>query len=84
MEAATPPLPEALFRIQTEYVEMPQLKLTARQVQRLWSLPNEVCEAALAALLQTGFLMRSADGAYVRHGVPRARVDRIERLMQAN
>ena len=46
---ATPQVREALVRIQTEYIEMPQLKLTARQVQRLWSLPTEVCEAALAA-----------------------------------
>src|SRR4029078_246568 len=32
----TPLLREALTRIQTEYVEMPHLKLTAQQVRRLW------------------------------------------------
>ena len=37
---ARPHVQEALFRIQIEYVEMPQLKLTARQVQRPWSLPR--------------------------------------------
>jgi hypothetical protein len=77
MEAASH-VREALVRIQTEYVEMPHLKLTARQVQRLWSLPNEVCEAALAALLLTGFLVQLSDGAYVRDRVQRASVDRVE------
>ena len=59
-------LREALTRIQTEYVEMPDMKLTARQVQRLWSLPTDISEAALAALITRGFLSQSADGAYVR------------------
>jgi hypothetical protein len=79
-----PHVREALVRIQTEYVEMPQLRLTARQVQRLWSLPNEACEAALAALIRQGFLMLSSDGAYVRHRVPHARIDRVESLVRAS
>jgi hypothetical protein len=83
MEAASY-VQEALVRIQTEYVEMPHLKLTARQVQRLWSLPNEVCEAALAALLLTGFLVQSSDGAYVRERVARARIDRVESMGRAS
>jgi hypothetical protein len=32
---ATSPVRDALTRIQIEYVEMPQLRLTARQVRRL-------------------------------------------------
>jgi hypothetical protein len=63
---AMPPLRDALDRIQIEYVQMPHLKLTARQVQRLWNLSTEVCETALAALLQTGFLVQTTDGTYVR------------------
>lgn len=63
---AGPCVRDALVRIQIEYLEMPQLQLTARQVERLWSLPTEVCEAALRTLLQQGFLARASDGAYIR------------------
>ena len=66
MEA--PQLRDALLRIQTEYIEMPQLKLTARQAQRLWSLSNEVWEAAVAALIKTRFLMQTPEGTYARGG----------------
>ena len=76
---ATPQVREALVRIQTEYVEMPHLKLTPRQVQRLWNLPNEVSEAALAVLVRRGFLTQSSDGAYIRHRVWHT-IDRIEPL----
>lgn len=57
---------DAEVRIQIEYVEIPHLKLTARQVQRLWSLSSEVCEAALSTLLHKRFLMQTSDGTYVR------------------
>jgi hypothetical protein len=59
---------DALLRIQTEYIEMPDLKLTARQAQRLWSLRHDVWEAALAALLGRHFLVRTSDGSYIRRG----------------
>ena len=75
---------EALVRIQTEYVEMPQLKLTARQVQRLWSLSHDASETALAVLIRQGFLTLSADGAYVRARVPRVTIDRLESLFRAS
>jgi hypothetical protein len=65
------PVSDALFRIQTEYIEMPDLKLTARQVQRLWNLSHEVSEVALAVLIRNGFLTRAANGAYIRSGARR-------------
>jgi hypothetical protein len=74
---------DALVRIQTEYVEMPYLRLTAQQAQRLWRLPGDACEAALAALVRTRFLVRSSDGGYVRNRVPRPSIDRVESLTQA-
>ena len=83
META-PQVRDAVVRIQIEYVEMPQLKLTARQVQRLWSLPPEVCEAALATLIRKGFLAQSSEGAYIRRGAPRVSRDRIESLVRAS
>ena len=47
-------------------------------------LPNEVCEAALAALLLTGFLVQLSDGAYVRDRVQRTNVDRVESVGRAS
>jgi len=57
---------DAEARIQIEYVEVPHLKLTSRQVQRLWNLSTEACEAALSTLLHKRFLTQAADGTYVR------------------
>jgi DNA-binding IclR family transcriptional regulator len=49
-----------------EYVEMPEMKLTLAQVRRLMNLPLESCEVALATLVDSGFLVRRQDGAFVR------------------
>ncbi len=57
---------DVLQRIQGEYLEMPGLRLTTAQAQRLWGLDRQVCEALLAALVDTGFLCRTRDGAFVR------------------
>jgi len=57
---------EALHRIRMEYVEMPEMKLTLAQMRRLLNLPADVCEVALASLVDSGFLVRRADGAFVR------------------
>jgi len=57
---------EALIRIQTEFVEMPELKLTLAQAQRLWALPRDVCEDALNALIERRFLIRTPDRVYLR------------------
>ena len=81
---ATPQVRDALVRIQTEYIEMPDLKLTGRQAQRLWNLTSDVWEAALAMLLGKRFLIQTRDGAYVRYGAIRARVEAIESLLRAS
>lgn len=57
---------EVLQRIQGEFVEMPGLRLTAPQAQRLWGLERDVCDALLGALVDARFLLRTRDGAYVR------------------
>ena len=62
----------AFTRIQVEYIEMPDLKLTLTQIRRLCDLPEELCEAAVAALLQVGFLWRAPDGRFVRRALGRA------------
>jgi hypothetical protein len=81
---ATPEVRNALLRIQTEYVEMPDLKLTARQAQRLWNLSHDVWETALAVLIGKQFLVQTRDGSYVRDGSTRARVGAIESLLRAS
>jgi hypothetical protein len=57
---------EVLQRIQGEYLEMPGLRLTAAQAQRLWGLERDVCDALLGALVDAKFLAQTRDGAYVR------------------
>jgi hypothetical protein len=57
---------EALLLIRGEYLEMPGLRLTTRQAQRLWHLEHARCEVLLNVLVDTRFLVRTADGAFVR------------------
>jgi len=57
---------EALVQIQMEYREMPDLKLTLAQARRLFAMPAELCEQALEALVRSGFLRRTSDGAFLR------------------
>ena len=56
----------ALTRIQVEYVEMPDLKLTLRQIRRLCDLPQDACEAALVVLVSSGFLRQTQGGQFLR------------------
>jgi hypothetical protein len=60
------PVEEAVQLIEMEYAEMPGLRLTFWQAQRLWNFSDDLCDRALSALLRTGFLMRTSDGTYVR------------------
>ena len=53
-----------LRRIQAEYLEMPGLRLTSRQAQRLWNLDALVCESLLAALVDVRFLVQTDDGVF--------------------
>jgi hypothetical protein len=57
---------DVLQRIQGEFIEMPGLRLTAAQAQRLWGLDREVCDRLLGALVEAKFLARTRDGAFVR------------------
>jgi hypothetical protein len=56
----------ACARIQTEYIEMPDLKLTASQVRRLCGLRADICDAAIRVLVENGFLCRTPTGALLR------------------
>lgn len=57
---------EAITRIAVEYIEMPDLKLTAGQARRLLNIPGEVCDRALDALVARGFLVQTRAGAFLR------------------
>jgi hypothetical protein len=55
---------EALRRVKGEYLEMPGLRLTPAQAQRLWGLDRESCQALLGALVEAEFLFKTQDGAF--------------------
>ena len=55
-----------LERIRAEYREMPGMKLTAEQLQRLCGIEQSVCKPILDSLVQTGFLSLRRDGTNVR------------------
>lgn len=73
-------LPAALSLIQMDYLEMPGLRVTAQQGRRLWTLPLEVCQAALDTLTAAGFLAKTADGLYLHRGAAAVRIERVEPL----
>ena len=55
-----------LSLIRGEFLEMPGLRLTLAQAQRLWGLERMVCEAALDALVRDDFLRRTREGSFIR------------------
>ena len=57
---------DVLRRVKGEYLEMPGLRLTIAQAQRLWGLDRSVCDSLLGALVEAKFLFRTRDGAFVR------------------
>ena len=56
----------ALNRIRAEYLEMPGLRLTLAQAQRLYGVERALCEMVLAALVDEQFLCVKPNGAYAR------------------
>jgi hypothetical protein len=66
MAAEAQVLDDVLRRVQGEYIEMPGLRLTLAQAQRLWGLDRTACHALLGALVDAKFLFRTREGAFVR------------------
>jgi hypothetical protein len=54
--------------VHAEFREMPGLRLTRQQAQRLWGLDHNTCVQLLAALVESGFLTIMPDGRYARVG----------------
>ena len=57
---------DVLQRVRDEYEDMPGLRLTPSQAQRLFGLEPAACAASLDALLNENFLYRNGDGVFVR------------------
>jgi hypothetical protein len=57
---------QLLHRICAEYLEMPGLRLTLKQAQRLWGLDEDACARLLGALVEARFLVRNGHGTYAR------------------
>lgn len=53
-------------RIQSEYREMPGLKLTEAQARRLWDIDGHTCRLVLTTLLEQRFLRRTPSGTFIR------------------
>jgi hypothetical protein len=53
-------------RLRGEFLEMPGLRLTTQQVQRLCGIDLRMCQAALDALVDARFLCVKSDGRYAR------------------
>jgi hypothetical protein len=66
MQMRANPIDEWLDRVQSEYLEMPGLRLTLAQAARFWSLDPATCARVLDSLVRTKFLMVTSDGLYVR------------------
>jgi hypothetical protein len=57
---------DLLQRVYGEFLEMPGLRLTCPQAQRLWGLDEQTCRTVLDFLVEARFLCRLDRGAYFR------------------
>ena len=57
---------QIIGRIRGEFIEMPGLRLTLTQAQRLWGLDEATCSALLHLLTEQHFLTQRRDGTYAR------------------
>jgi hypothetical protein len=55
-----------LARLRAEYLEMPGMRLTTAQVQRLCGIEQAMCALLLDVLVEAQFLTLKSDGTYVR------------------
>ncbi|HET9831081.1 MAG TPA: hypothetical protein VFP91_05215 [Vicinamibacterales bacterium] len=66
MAMHTSPQQQVVNRIRAEFVEMPDLKLTIEEIQRLCDVNRSLCEAAIESLVQAQFLYETSDRRYTR------------------
>jgi len=51
--------------VRGEFLEMPGLRLTKKQAQRLWAIDADTCDALLGTLEASHFLRHTRDGEYM-------------------
>ena len=63
-------------RVRSEYLEMPGMRLTPQQLQRLCGIGPSLCSAVLESMVESHFLSVRPDGTYVRasDGLPQPRM----------
>lgn len=66
MNAHAAPGSDVVTKIREEYEELPGLRLTLPQAQRLWGLDRHTCSQLLGELVESKFLARTRDGSFVR------------------
>jgi hypothetical protein len=57
---------ELMHIIEAEFAEMPGMRLTEAQFQRLWALPPTEYQDVATVLIQRGVIARDARGRYCR------------------
>jgi hypothetical protein len=60
------PYEQVFERIRAEFLEMPGMRLTAAQVERLAGEDRSICQSVLDDLVRAGFLCGSENGSYGR------------------
>ena len=55
---------DLLFLIRAEFLEIPGLQLTQRQIEHLWGIDTQMAAAILCSLVEAHFLTRTPAGAY--------------------
>ena len=53
-------------RIRSEFLEMPDLRLTPAQAARLWGVDEDSCQRVIATLVRAAFLRWTPAGMIVR------------------
>jgi hypothetical protein len=66
MQTEAPHIQPALERVRSEFREMPGLRLTPWQAQRLFGLEPARCDSVMRALVAAGYLAKTRAGAYMR------------------
>ena len=72
---------DVIARVRAEFVEMPGLRLTREQVQRLCGVERVICGVVLKALVDAKVLCANTDGTFARltdGDVPRRRAAKAE------
>jgi hypothetical protein len=60
------PYQQVFERIRAEFLEMPGMRLTTAQVERLSGVDRSICQSALDDLVRAGFLCAWENGSYGR------------------